>query len=157
MSFHGLPHKLKLKVDVKYVVIDRHGVRVPPRHDPFEDGFTLLETNDELSELEAAYVEAFKIMAPIRDVLMYLPESVSREEWAELTRVLDELEIGRISIMLGSVQDWILSNEDALAYAQLYLGQGSIQPLAAYLYDSERALKCRLFDEAGFKEEEYCS
>ncbi|MBI3542176.1 MAG: hypothetical protein HY075_02735 [Deltaproteobacteria bacterium] len=96
-----------------------------------------------------ADVEVERVMAPIRDVLMYRPWSVNERAWRELTAPLDDLNIRTVSVKIGAPAFWRLSSEDVLAYSRSYLGRQSVRPIADYLLDAELSLKCYLYDEAG--------
>jgi hypothetical protein len=132
-----------------YVVVDPNGNRWEPGPRPYGPAFTLAQAEGEISVLEQADAEVFRIIEPIRDVLMYLPESVSDQEWAELTLPLEDLNIRTVSSESGPADDWVLSNKDVLTYARQFLGWSTVVPIGSYLMEAELALKCYYFVATG--------
>lgn len=149
VSFEGRPVSLNYRDNIRYVIVDRNGRRWAPGPQPYALDCSLAETRDQPGLLEEADAEVFKIISPIRDVLMYLPDGITNREWARLTRLLEDLQIRTVSLKIGPREQWHLSNEDVLAYARENLGRGPIRPIADYLAEAELALKCYFFDETG--------
>jgi len=146
--FTGSPHGLSLDDTTpgQEQVLDIDGAAVRPGGRPFQDGYTLAAADASVTDNDAlAYVEVFKVMAPIRDALMYDIATTSPEAWAELTTTLRDAGIKLESDALDSPipPERSYGIDDVYALARSPEGADIHHPIMKFLEESELALKCR--------------
>jgi len=146
--FTGSPHRLDPDATSlgRQHVVDIDGAAVRPGGRPFQDGYTLAATDEAVIDNDAlAYVEVFKVMAPIRDALMYDIAHTRPEAWAELTTTLRDAGIKLESEALDSPIPPKRSYgiDDVYALARNPEGADIHHPVMKFLEESELELKCQ--------------
>lgn len=127
-------------------VKDKDGSAVKPMGKPIQDGFVLAATTAEVSDAnELGYVKVFKVMAPIRDALMYTIASVDSARWATLTKSLTDNGIKTASKNLTSSNPMEVEygTDDIYALARKPDGADIHHKVMKYLEEAELALKCK--------------
>lgn len=146
--FTGSPHRLDLDATRTGPerVLDIDGAAVRPGGRPFQDGYTLAAADAPVVDDDAlAYVEVFKVMAPIRDALMYDIATTSPGDWAELTTTLRDAGIKLHSEALDSPipPERSYGIDDVYALARSPEGADIHHPVMKFLEEAELALKCQ--------------
>lgn len=93
------------------------------------------------------YARVYTIMAPIRDAILYHFEEISKEEWMELTKVLEINGIKTKDAKKVSPRS-ILSSEQVYDYVASGPREGS--PVMRYLEEAGLELKCLAFVDFDF-------
>lgn len=152
--FTGSPHALdtsKTREGFEQVQ-DALGNPVRPQGKPIQDGYVLAATTSRVTDADQlAYVKVFKVMAPIRDALMYHLAHTDAATWKALTRTLTENGVKTQSRNLdqeggcggpADPREVEYSTGDILALAQDPGGEDIHHPVMRYLEEAELALKC---------------
>lgn len=91
------PHNIDraLAADGRRQVVDVTGSQLQVTPKPWTQGDTLSAATADLSADLIAYSQAFELVAPLRDVMMYAPALVSSNvtQWARLTKVFVDCQI----------------------------------------------------------------
>ena len=129
-------------------VVDKNGNELAPQAAPLHGGEQLVLSEEYQNEHNVReYARIFTIMAPIRDVILYHFEEMTREEWLEVTNDLtlnniktnDAAEInGRSILSTIQVYDYVAS------------GNAEGSPVMRYLEEAELELKCLAFQDFDF-------
>lgn len=91
--FTGSPHALDTSATREGFeqVQDANGAAVKPMGKPIQDGYVLGVTSWHVTDPdELAYVKVFKVMAPVRDAMMYDIAALDSARWRALTRTLTD-------------------------------------------------------------------
>merc|ERR1719273_1644140 len=67
-------------------VVDSSGTDLAVTPKPWQNGDDLVASESELTGDLLLYSKAFEMLAPLRDLMMYNPQSVTVAEWTFLTR-----------------------------------------------------------------------
>lgn len=130
------------------LVVDRNGNAITPSGAPLHGGEQLVLTEayqDEHNVRE--YARIYTIMAPIRDALLYHFESMSRDEWLEVTAVLTLNNIKTENAATVDARS-LLSTEQVYDYVASGEAEGSA--IMRYFEEAELELKCLAFQDFDF-------
>lgn len=146
--FTGTPHNLDPSATTFgfEVIVDADGTIINPQGKPFQDGYTLTSALEQITDPDyLAYVEVFKIMAPIRDALMYDIDALDEETWATVSRPLKENGIKLESKHLDSTdrRAWEYGIDDIYHLAKSPNDKDIHHEVMKFLEESELALKCQ--------------
>lgn len=142
--FTGSPHSIDTSIQPA-MVTDQDGKQVKVQGKPFQDGYKLTRTEMEITDSnEKGYIEVFKIMAPIRDALMYNIETLQEAGFTTLTSELTKLNIKTESQNLDSKipKDKIYGTNDIFNLAKKPNGKDIHHEVMKYLEEAELELKC---------------
>ena len=150
MVFEGGEHQLDpATVSAGYnVVADEEGNLLAPSGAPFEGGEQLLITVEYQEDVNVrGAAEVFTYMAPIRDAILYGFDTLTVEEWADVTAVLTVHGIKTVGAATVSIQA-ILSSEQVYEYVSTAPSSGA--EIARFLEEAELELKCLAFVDFDF-------
>jgi hypothetical protein len=150
MVFEGGEHQLDpATVSAGYnVVADEEGNLLAPSGAPFEGGEQLLITVEYQEDVNVrGAAEVFTYMAPIRDAILYGFDTLTVEEWADVTAVLTVNGIKTVGAATVSIQA-ILSSEQVYEYVSTAPSSGA--EIARFLEEAELELKCLAFVDFDF-------
>lgn len=150
LVFEGGEHQLDLAtVSAGYnVVADAEGNLLAPSGAPFEGGEQLLRTEEYQEDVNVrGAAEVFTYMAPIRDAILYGFDTLTVEEWADVTAVLTLNGIKTEGAATVAVQA-ILSSEQVHEYVSSAPSSGA--EVARFLEEAELELKCLAFVDFDF-------
>ena len=129
-------------------VLDSDGNVQIPQGKPIQEGFTLALTGSEIQDHNSnEYARVFSIMAPIRDALMCDIETVSQEEWLEMTDVLTRNKIKTTQSLTGTPMEQYYSTNGIFDHLK---ETDDFHPMMKYLEEAELELKCLAFKDYDF-------
>lgn len=142
--FDGSPHDIDLGIE-NGIIVDARGNRVFSQGKPFQDGYTLIPTEEVIiNDSESGYIRVFRTMAPVRDALMYDIAALSSATWDNLTIELRTLGIKTESKNLDSdnPRDMVYGIDDIYTLAKNPAGQIIHHPVMRFLEEAELEIKC---------------
>ena len=139
----GQPYNIQVQPGQTYLVVDEFGTLISPTSGrPMQSGdhlIVLYQPYDaEDDALERAYVQVFETMAPISDALKFYPNSISPDQWSEMTEPLQYL--------MQNAPIGTPTTQEVLECAQ---NDSQSPGIEQYLVQAELALKCSLYANTG--------
>tara|TARA_B100000530_G_scaffold262461_1_gene175473 strand:+ start:18 stop:638 length:621 start_codon:yes stop_codon:yes gene_type:complete len=130
------------------VVVDASGTTQAPQGRPLQEGWTLAEQSDEVTDHNSReYARIAAYMMPIRDALMCDVATLDEAEWLSMTQILTLNNIKTEQDLSGTPPERVYSTEGIF---ELLAAGEDFHPMMKYLEEAELELKCIAFEEFDF-------